>query len=91
MKRSATLVALMALSACVEAPVTAEPEPGTDECHASAMQDLVGQDRSVLDTMRFGVPVRIIGPGQAVTMDYIATRMNIEYGENGRITRVSCG
>jgi hypothetical protein len=87
-----TLPALMlcatALAACVEGE---SPMPTEDACGASMMGDLVGQNRSVLETMKFAGPVRIIEPGMAVTMDYIETRLNIELNEAGTITRVSCG
>ena len=74
------------LAACVETPPS---QP--DTCGASALSGLVGQDRKVLETMKFGGPVRIIEPGMAVTMDYMESRLNISVDEAGRIDRVSCG
>ena len=41
--------------------------------------------------MRFNVPVRIIHPGTAVTMDYRDDRLNMEINETGTIFRVACG
>ena len=83
----------LAVSACV-APV---PPPGgggsgsADSCGASALQGLVGQPQAVLQTMRFSQPVRVIGYGMAVTMDFSPDRLNIEMGPDGRIARVYCG
>ena len=65
--------------------------PVEDECGAVLLGDLIGQNRSVLATMKFAGPVRIIEPGMAVTMDYIATRTNIELDDAGTITRITCG
>lgn len=76
----------LALAACVE-----ETPPAPDACGASALSGLVGQDRKVLETMKFATTVRIIEPGSAVTMDYSETRLNIELDEKGTITRLTCG
>jgi hypothetical protein len=35
--------------------------------------------------------VRVIEPGQAVTMDFRAERLNLYVNERGAITRVACG
>ena len=35
--------------------------------------------------------VRTIRPGDAVTMDFRPDRLNLEIGEDGRITRFRCG
>lgn len=87
--RKLSLMALLALAACVEVP-----EPGAapaDACGAAGLQGLVGQPRTVLETMRFGTEVRITGEGDPVTLDFSPTRLNIAYGRDGRISRVFCG
>jgi len=84
----AVLVCGMALAACV--PEGESPMPDEDACGAAALSGLVGQNRKVLETMKFANPVRIIEPGMAVTMDYIATRLNIELDGKGTITRLYC-
>lgn len=78
------------LAGCVleETPPASDLPPS---CGAEALSGLVGQPRAVADAMRFDVPVRIIGPGQAVTMDYLANRLNITYNALGIIDRVYCG
>lgn len=86
-----------ALAACVESE--APPDPGVinpsmppiGACGAPDLQYLVGQSETVLQTMKFAGPVRIIRPGMAVTMDYSENRLNIEIDDSGNISRVSCG
>ena len=83
----------LAVSACV-VPVTPPgggDMGGADSCGAGALQGLVGQPESVLQGMRFSQPVRVIGFGMPVTMDYAPGRLNIEMGPDGRIARVWCG
>ena len=51
----------------------------------------IGQDASVLDTARFANPVRVIRPGEAVTMDFNPQRLNFELDGLGEIERIRCG
>jgi hypothetical protein len=51
---------------------------------------LVGQSATVLETMKFAQPVRILRPGMAVTMDYRPDRLNIEIDAQEKIARVHC-
>jgi hypothetical protein len=78
------------LVACL--PLEPEPPVGPDlaTCGADALQGLVGQSASVLQTMKFGQETRIIRPGMAVTMDYRPDRLNIEIDRAERIVRVHC-
>ncbi len=88
----AVLLAPLALWACVEVPpAPPAPDPMGPSCGAEGLQGLVGQPRSVLATMKFAGPTRIIEPGMAVTMDYSPDRLNIWIGEDGRIGQVTCG
>ena len=83
---------LAALAACVDPAPGLPPAPPTDEaCGAPTLQWLVGQDRKVLETMKFAQPTRVIEPGMAVTMDYNPARLNIWLNEAGRIDKVTCG
>lgn len=96
MRALAGLVLAGLLAACVpvEGPVDGgygDPVGGVNQCGALDLQFLVGSPASVLDTMRFNKPVRVIRPGMAVTMDYLPDRLNIELDRTGRISRVSCG
>ena len=91
MKRLLLALPFLALAGCVEPvpPVTPE-EPDADLCKASALQGLVGQPRTVLGTMLLPAGSRVIEPGQAVTMDYRANRLNVEIGTDDRISKVGC-
>lgn len=85
------LVASAALGACVAPPAVTPIAPAPDACGAAALQYLVGQPRQAIGGMTFHQPLRIIEPGQAVTMDFNAQRLNIELDGNGRISRIACG
>ncbi|GEM_PF-2942207 len=67
------------------------PPAKIDECKANELQYLVGKDRTVLYTMRFGVTVRILESNSIVTMDYSPSRVNIYINKNGKIQSVNCG
>jgi len=64
---------------------------GADACGAAGLQGLVGQPEAVLKPMRFAQPVRVVHPGQPVTMDHAATRLNIDIDAKGRISALYCG
>ncbi|MBK4216531.1 hypothetical protein JJJ17_11395 [Paracoccus caeni] len=84
-------VAALTLAACEPVPADdVTTEPSNDECKASSYQGLVGQPRDVLAQMNFPIGTRQIGPNDAVTADFRPDRLNIEYGESGRIEKVSC-
>jgi hypothetical protein len=96
MTRAMTMAFVLALAACV--PETDPrylgppiPAPGVDACGAAELQDMVGGSRRVLETIRFAVPVRVIEPGQAVTMDYNPNRLNILIDEGDTIASIRCG
>ena len=85
---------MLLLASCMQVlppDLMPDPEPDSNACGAAELQGLVGQRASVLDTMRFSQPTRIIRPGEAVTMEYGPNRLNIEINEADRIARVSCG
>ncbi|MBJ2153693.1 I78 family peptidase inhibitor [Paracoccus sp. IB05] len=89
------LCAGLALSACVPAPpadsTPSLPAPGDDTCGARAAGHLIGQDQAMLASLAGRRdPMRVISPGQAVTMDYIQTRLNVELDAAGKIIRMSC-
>lgn len=88
--RKLALLPLLALAACVEPAPPAEPEPAPDLCNATAMQGLVGQPASVLQTMMLRAGTRVINSGDPVTMDFRPDRMNVEIGANGRIEKIAC-
>ena len=82
------LPVILALSACAAAPPSGQ---GPDLCWANSLTSLVGQPAAALDRMILPAATRIIRPGEAVTMDYSATRLNVELDAGDRVVRVSCG
>lgn len=92
--RALALLALLPLAACAaQAPDGPRGPrlPPEDSCGAAQLQGLIGQKASVLETMRFAGPVRVIKPGMAVTMDHSPMRLNISLDADGTIIRLSCG
>jgi hypothetical protein len=99
--RTRLLLPVLFLAACVDpapdtpgivdipvpAPEGREPD---DLCGASELQYLRGQDRAVLETIRFGVETRIVGPDMAVTADYRADRLTITYDRDDVIDSLVC-
>lgn len=93
------LLALLALPACILPVPVPEGTPGAfevvldsgDPCGAGKLQRLVGEPRFAIEDTTFTAPVRLIGPGDAVTMDFSPSRLNLEFGEDDRVARVFCG
>lgn len=92
MTRVALILPVMLLAACVDpAPPAGQPnDVRQGQCGAERLQGLVGQPKAVLARMELPSGARIIGPDQAVTMDYRPNRLNIETGPNARISRIGC-
>ncbi len=68
-----------------------KPRPVPAECQADTYQRLVGMHHDDLLRIRILGPVRVIRPGDIVTMDFRSNRLNISLDANGRVTRVYCG
>lgn len=83
--------AALALAGCEPMGVPVVDQPNPNQCGAYDLQYLVGSPDTVLETMRFNKPVRIIAPGSAVTMDYNPDRINFELDRYRMIARVTCG
>jgi Peptidase inhibitor I78 family len=74
----------------------ASPEEPTAECDAAKAEGLVGRDASEANgaeakRLTGARAVRWIRPGQAVTMDYSPSRLNIKVDANEKIEGFSCG
>lgn len=72
------------------------PAHGAGKCDVTGMEDLVGKPQGdALEAeakRRSGAGVvRWIKPGQMVTMDFRADRLDLRLGLDGLITQVSCG
>ena len=66
------------------------PDP-SGTCGAAQLSHLIGQDRSAISGMRFAHPLRVIEPGQPVTMDLNPDRLNIQLTKSGKIAAINCG
>ncbi len=94
-----TVAIMAALSACAPMPVTPPPVPSgpsvpdaaNDTCNAGANAGLIGQPATALERVLIMAPVRIIRPGDAVTMDFMESRINFELDPFDRIVRIFCG
>ena len=76
-----------------DSPSAAEP---TAECDASKADGLVGREASEANgaeakRLTGARAIRWIRPGQAVTMDYSPSRLNIKVDSNERIEGFACG
>lgn len=90
MRRVLAVMAMVGLAACVpESEMNDDLSP--DACGAGGLQHLLGTDAAAFDFAALDVPVRIIPPGTAVTMDYSPDRLNVETDEAGLILRIRCG
>ena len=66
------------------------PAESADACGATGYASLVGTNIAAV-TLPAGLNMRIIGPGDVVTMDLRLDRLNFETDAAGVITRVYCG
>jgi hypothetical protein len=87
---------LLSLAACAAMPPAAPPSTAGGTCRAEAVSWAIGRAASpeVVERARVesgSTDVRVIEPGQAVTMDYRHDRLNINVNERGAITGLKCG
>ena len=100
MKRYA-LLALVPLAACAQTSPPADtpetpPARLAGQCDAAAVQDLVGKPASSelgadALTRSHAAVMRWLRPGQIVTMEYRADRLNIRVDTQGKILAITCG
>lgn len=82
----------LVMVSCSQVSEPEVPEEPVNECGALEAQDLVGKSVEDLAAVTFSAEVtRFINPGDIITQDFRAERMNIEFGEDGAIARVYCG
>lgn len=98
MKTTFAILAVLVLSACADMPPSggdARPAVGRDTCGAAGFRHLIGQPVSAVEALQLSVPVRIVPPEGAVTLDYRAERINFVIGPDtgsGRVVKkVTCG
>ena len=92
------LVGLTVLAGCSSPHPHASPvwQPQGGTCSAGPAQSVVGQQAtaSVMEQARLrsgALMARILRPGQAVTKEFDAERLNLEVDAQGRIVAVRCG
>lgn len=95
MMRPALLLALLPLAACMTAP-KAEGLADGSGCGDAKAADLIGKRwtealRAPTQKRTGARDLRVIAPGDAVTMDYRPDRLNIETDAEGRVVRLKCG
>ena len=90
------LFALILLGACASPlspaspPNSAEEATAQDTRGASQWRQYIGRPVGDIDRSRLPPRARVIMPGQMVTMDFSATRLNIRVGPDGKVTEVGC-
>lgn len=93
MIRLAVLLFPAGLMACAPMPA---PMPSPVRCNADRVQALVGREAGPRVVQRAkqrsgARNVRVIRPGQAVTMDFRSDRLNLEVDRDNTIRSARCG
>lgn len=104
---AATVAAAVSLAACSNfgprpapppagAPGASTPAPMATPCNAQPAQFAVGQNStsSVIESARSrsgAQMARILRPGQIITKEFDAQRLNLEVDGSGKIIAVRCG
>lgn len=91
-------VAALSLAACTPAPDAGStpPPPATEPgCGADQLGGYVGRKATpeviaALRAWRGDHPIRVLRPGDVVTMDYRADRLNLQLDANDVIVAVRC-
>ena len=86
-------LAALALAGCA---TTAPEAPIAGQCHADSLGDLVGRPADAAlgaEAMRRSGALRLrwIRPGDMVTMDYSAQRLNVHLDAQNRVDHFACG
>ena len=81
---------ILLLAACAPS-IPPLPPASEDTCGAGDYDTLIGQDATALEKVLILGPVRVIRPGDAVTMDFRTDRINFRISADEEIIAVSCG
>ena len=84
------MIALIVLAGCTAADPPLPPQL-EDTCGATAFATLIGQNATALERVLLLGPVRVIRPGDAVTMDFRPDRVNFKIDDNETIQAIDCG
>ena len=93
MRLPVIITAIVVIATGCSAPAQQLPPSPADtvQCDADGYADLIGQNEEIFARATFPAPMRIIRPGDAVTMDFRTDRVNFDLDASGTITRVWCG
>lgn len=103
MKYGVSLAAGLLLAGCTTPPAPPhEPAPvpprvaPSGECGAERVQDRVGRPYAeglgeAILAESGAATLRVIRPGEAVTLDYRGDRINVRLDDDGVITDIRCG
>ncbi|RZA20998.1 MAG: starvation-inducible protein [Lysobacteraceae bacterium] len=92
-----TLPSLLILAACASPAAPPATSPAIEgHCDADAANTYIGRaaDAATVEAARKSAGaerVRTLKPGQMVTMEYLAGRLNLHLDASGRIERIGCG
>lgn len=78
-------------SAYYNQPTINQTAENKDACHASQMQSLIGQNKTVLRKLNFDGLIRVSGPNTIFTKEYDPDRVNFITDETGTIQQITCG
>lgn len=101
-KAGCTLAVMAILAGCSSATKDEPASPAVSavvesgRCNADAAQFAVGQpaSKALLEqakTRSGSMLARILGPHDAITMDYRSERLNLNTDDAGKIVRANCG
>ncbi len=97
MKPLLAVVAFLALGGCPPAqPPASTPPPEAAACNADAAQGLIGRQASPelgreAQRLAGAGTWRWLRPGQIVTMEYRADRLNLKLDAQDRVEAITCG
>lgn len=91
------MVASLTLVSCADERPTPLPGPPQGRvCNAGGVQSLIGRpmnarNRALARRVSRAAVVRVLKPGQAVTMEFREDRLNLDVSARGIITGARCG
>ena len=96
MSMSIRLLGLSAAAVMMSACATPATPPSTSACNSDAIRHYVGQvaTSSVIEAARKAAGAEMVRshkPGDPVTLDYRAERLNILVDDSKKILRATCG
>lgn len=98
MRLIAALFLLTALTGCIRTgpelrmgPVHEMIQPQPDQCGLAELPDLSGAPMARLADFRLSGPLRVLWPGQEITNEVQANRINAEVDVTGHILSLFCG